>query len=162
MSNVTHQDETVTCAPRRRLPIILIYALLGPPVGAIVLLLSMFITSFAEAISREGLGVLSVENLPSFATIFGVAYIVIAFSYLFGFVQALLTGVILAEWRTRFGGAGYLAAFIAPLCVGLAAYAVLLPAAPGFGHGVPLLLGAIGIAASLILRFFFRSAFSVN
>ena len=162
MSNVTHKGETVTYAPRRRLPIVLIYAFLGPPVGAIVLLLSMFITSFAEAISREGLGALSIENLSSSASYFSIAHIFIAFSYLFGFVQALLTGVILAEWRARFGGAGYLAAFIAPLCVGLAAYAVLLPAAPGFGHGVPLLLGAIGIAASLILRFFFRSIFSVN
>lgn len=160
MANDIHDATAVKHEPRRRLPIIFIYALLGPPVGAIVFLSGALLAAAYQSLKLNGWeGVSLSDALQSLAVVPVVLLYAIPFSYLFGFVQALLTGVALAELRARTGKARYLEAVLVPLVIGAGAYAVMAAGLyPVYDFAAAIV--AIGIAASLVLRFLFRRAFA--
>ncbi len=140
--------------------IILIYALLGPPVGSVIFLLGVFLISLEDGFKSVALTEPSVIE-----TLKGVGYFIlffvftIPFSYIYGFVQALLTGAVLSEILKRRGKAGYLAAFLTPLVIGLGVYVI-----SDFGiereREVAAAMVVVGVLASLVLRFLFSSAFN--
>lgn len=144
----------------RRLPIILIYGFLGPLVGGFLFLLGSAVFVLAIEIKRDGLAALSfAEVLPFLASFFLLWIFSIPFSFLFGFVQALLTGLALAEWRMQTGRVTYFDAGLAAFIIGIIACLVL--AGPlETSHAFAVSVAIIGILASLILRFVFRAVFA--
>ncbi len=147
---------------RPRSSIILIYAFLGPPVGSLLFLLGVFLFSLQDEINYGVLADPSVLGVLKGIGAFLLFFIfTIPFSYMFGFVQALLTGVVLSGLHNKNGKAGYLAAFLTPLGISAGAYAVF-GFGFEFGQGFAAAIAAIGVLTSLILRFLFRGAFENN
>ena len=157
---VNHSTDDCTEDGKRQAPIILVYGFLGPPIGAVLFL---FGAAFMGFINEGKAGELDTSFVMRLFSFMGTYFIFLAFaaplSYLFGFVQALFTGLCLAELHARNGRAGYLSAFIIPLVFGLIAYAILLFWIQS-GNGFALSVVIIGVLSSLILRFAFRGLFA--
>jgi len=159
MTNLNRELREKRQAYKPSLSIILIYAVLGPPVGGLLFLLGILFISLGDGLRHAALTDLSVVGMLKGIRSFLLFYIfTIPFSYMYGFVQALLTGAVLSELLKRRGEAGYAAAFLAPLVIGLGAYLVF-----DFGlehdRALAAVIVAAGVLASLVLRLLFRNAF---
>lgn len=153
-------DHVHQTGSHREPRIIMIYALVGPPFGGMIVFLMFLISASFGETWRENL------HDDFSGTIFSLIGAAIGFpvmGYPFGGVQALLTGLLIKTVASSGGRFGYLTAFLAPAFVG-AAVTVLLTYLYYDGVGfapisVFIAVGLIGIVASLIVRFLFRRRF---
>ena len=160
MTKEHYDDPKTDHESLERLPIILLYAILGPPVGAIIFLLGALLISIGDSPDSYTLDIPSAVEMLRFVS--GVVLILLfamMASYVFGFMQAFFTGLLLAEAHARTRGAGYLAAFLAPLAISAPAWAVMVFFFDA-QHDFAASLAAVGIASSLSLRFLFRGLFA--
>ncbi|NOX84135.1 MAG: hypothetical protein GXP06_14355 [Alphaproteobacteria bacterium] len=144
--------------------IILIYTLAGPPIGGIIAMLSIYVYLAIETGFQSWLDNVRAEPIQIFLSL-SRAFITVAFyGYIFGGIQALLTGIYISLNSGNDGKFGYGLAITASVFVALAVTAVLTAfyqIRSGYAFLVaPIILGAIGIAASVIVRFLFRKRFS--
>ena len=140
--------------------IILVYSVFGPPVGWAVLSVSFAVFAAGQEIVESGFDIPSARaSLQAVLGFLALLPIGGLFSYFFGLIPAFLTGVALAAWHGARGRAGYAAAFVAALGAGLIVYALnIFDIAEHSAYAAVLI--SIGVAASLILRFFFCGMFA--
>ena len=127
-----------------------IYAGLGPPVGAWLLLTILLIP---EMISAQ-------NPIEALGLYLGTVFFSLLFTYFTGGLQAIATGLI-AGFVAAFGDGrvGWWTALLAPAVVGAITYLILALMGskdPGFA----LTLGVTGIAASLTLKLLYNRTFS--
>lgn len=162
MSNKENKHAASSNSGYRASRIVLIYGLFGPPIGGLIVYVYYLIDSFF------------LSRMPNFVdrhydfvdAIFSIAAGFIAFpllGYAFGGVQALLTGLLIKTLAGPEGKFGYLTVLLAATVVGASVGALLVSGyvtAIGFAPiTIVIVLGVIGIAASIIVRFLFRRRF---
>ncbi|MAW80725.1 MAG: hypothetical protein CMI63_10840 [Parvularcula sp.] len=139
--------------------IIMIYAIVGPPIGGVITHGIYWFSSFLDS------GILQGSLLEIAFTLIGTLPAFMLLSYPFGGVQALLTGLLIKTIAGKEGRFGYLTAFLAAALVGIGVAVLLaLGYVPSVGFapiGALTILGMIGVGASLIIRYFFRNRFRV-
>lgn len=158
-----HTDEK---SPLRMAPIIAIYTGLGPPIGGVLTSLSLFAVAMFEAGggSLTGFSTRALESVLGLIVLIPISAL---YGYYLGGIQAFLTGAIIAFASRSKGGFGYVTAFLAPLAVGVVAGVLMVTdfrldftrVVPG-EYMMAAILAAIGVVASLILRFLFRRRFA--
>lgn len=143
--------------------LILKYALLGPLIGAVLIICLFYLYVFAEELASGGeLGDLFGDP-PSLSDLLLFLGLVVFYGYILGGMQAIATGVLLKLWTRNRGEFTYLMAAGAAALIGLIALFFLLiifNSSPTGGAWIALILCAVGVAASLGLRFIFRKSFS--
>jgi hypothetical protein len=122
--------------------IVLVFALVGPPVGAVIFMLLVALVGFGWTPDASG----SMFVIAAFALIYAVPL-----SYVMGLAPAVLAGALVALWLAFFGRMGWLFALLTGLAVGVAAELVFGQAAAlREGDGVPPMLGVTCGLATLI------------
>ena len=161
---MTDRDIHPNAAPMSkgsRLPImlmiILTYGIFGPPVGAFWFWFGLLPIGIINDLQSGKFDILRyIEFMRSMA---GGFVFSIPFSYVFGFIQAFLTGAFLGGLYVAAGKVGYLAAIIAPVIIGFIVYAFMV-----FGEGSEsvfwIWVACVGVLSSLTLRFLFRWLFA--
>ena len=160
-AEVSPSNESVREARAPRAMIFFIYLLAGPPAGATLFVAGVVAYGIGLQLSGAGVGIgyngpSETSMLQTIATIPVFWIVASVLSYIFGGLQAAGTGLLLTFMSGEDGRFGY----------GLAFFAALVPSFFGavlFGRDAPgyfAVLFAIGVAASLILRFHFRKRFS--
>lgn len=153
-------ENAATDPGQRNSRAILIYGLFGPPVGGLIAYIILLVYAargeYWWADFREN----TLEVLASLST--GLIAFPL-YGYLFGGVQALLTGLIVKTFADTDGRFGYMTAFVAATLVGVVV-GLFLTTGYFFSIGYApviafVVLAVIGITASLIVRFLFRKRF---
>ncbi len=160
--NLTDSDAPTSKGRRPR--IILIYVLAGPPIGGIIAMLAIYMYLAIETGFQPWLDNVRAEPIQTILSLPMTFIIVALYGYIFGGIQALLTGIYISLNSGKNGKFGYKLAITASAFVALVVTAVLTAfyqIRTGYAVlAVPIILGAIGIAASVLVRFFFRKRFS--
>ncbi|MEO1136379.1 MAG: hypothetical protein AAFW68_07190 [Pseudomonadota bacterium] len=140
--------------PDRRLPIFFIYLIFGPPIGGVIFAIGWFGALFISQISSTT--IVPAEALWTHAQAFPLFLLLsIVFSYLFGGVQAILTGLFISAFAKRNGKFGYRMALLASFSGSLLGGLLFARDSLTFLA----LLTAIGVLASILIRFVFRNRF---
>lgn len=137
---------------------ILIYGLIGPPIGSLFPSILFLAEHF--------FGKYSVQNndvIENFAMVIGVVVGLAVPSYIFGSVQAIITGAAIKYFSDENGRFGYFTAFINGICIntflcGLLAIPYMLAGYTEALAAVAFLAG-IGVASSLLVRVVFADKF---
>jgi hypothetical protein len=163
MDNLTDDDAPTHKGKRPR--IILIYALAGPPIGGIVAILSIYMYTAITSGFEIWLDNVRAEPIQTLLSLLMTLVAVAFYGYILGGIQALLTGSFISLFAGKDGKFGYGLAIIAPAFVALGvggAWMVFYQIRVGFTpfFEPPIMLGAIGVAASVTVRFLFRKQFS--
>jgi len=161
MGNLTDGDAPSRKSRRPR--IILIYTLVGPPVGGILTLLAIFISSAITSGLEIWLGNVRTEPV---LTILSVPMMFVGFAlfgYIFGGIQAFLTGAYISLVAGKDGKFGYLTATACAVLVGALTSGVLAVfywVGVGFVPAVELAyLAFVGVISSIIVRWMKRHSF---
>jgi hypothetical protein len=150
---------------RRKAMVFFIYLMFGPPIGGLATILTFLILS---AVLAGDLGLLGDASGEGVIQLFFLPVWVVMLSlwgYLFGGVQAAMTGLILAACSDLDGRFGYDRAVIATLPPSM--FAGILIGKDyvndhDAGHGfLILVLTLASIVASLVLRYLFRERFRI-
>ncbi|WP_428409629.1 hypothetical protein [Hyphococcus sp.] len=153
MSDVQPHDATSSQEAGgrgRKVATILIYLLLGPPVGGMIFAAFFSVSNVYNFLTGSSA---NQEDLVS-GTV-GLFVLAMPFSYMFGGLQAAMTGVIIAICTRNEGRFGYGLAFLASLVSSLVGAVIFGRDAVGFG----VILVVVGVLSSLVLRFLFRKVF---
>lgn len=140
---------------RRKVMVFFIYLIFGPPIGGIITLTSML----GYVVIEEGFGqTFSNEWFSGFPLFPFYILFLSLWGYLFGGVQAALTGLILSISSDAGGRFGYFHALLATIPPSiLAGIFLYFQERDGFvASGV---LAIVSVVASLVVRFLFRNRF---
>lgn len=138
--------------------IILFYIFVGPPVGGMLVFLYLFVFSLLSGAADFWTDSFFKEPLEALSTFAGNFILVTLLSYVFGGVQALATGLLISTISGPEGNFSYVVALIIPAIVG-ATVMLALAEAYQMPLGIGAFLGAIGVGASILIRFLFRRRF---
>ena len=145
-----------------RLAIFAIYLAFGPPMGAIIFVVTIvaagLIGRLFEIATGQPAGSSQLTDIINLLFFFSAMPIIIMLSYLFGGLQAAVTGIIIAVSSGKGRKFGYGLAFLAPVIPSAAALFVLGRGETGLGW----FLGVIGVTASLAIRYLFRARFALE
>ncbi len=160
MSEYCVKDANPENQKVKRPRVIVLYSIFGPPIGGLIVYL-IFLAYTAR--NEYFLADFRENTLEVLTSLLGGLISFPLLAYLFGGVQALLTGALIKRLSDSDGRFGYLTAFFAAMWVGVC-MSFVLSAAYFFSIGyIPVsaivALGVLGIVASLIVRFLFRKSF---
>ena len=139
--------------------VVLAYAVLGPPLGWVMFVVTgAFGLLLASLVNGDASAVSAAEVIRSAPQFVGLLVLGVPLSYVFGFVRALLAGIVLAVLLRVRGRAGYIEALLAPLALGLIMDRLDILEFPVMSN-LDGLLTFIGVVSSLVLRYWFRGLF---
>ena len=157
------REEEITRDHRQRSRIVLIYSIIGPPIGGLIAYFAFMVSATFSEMFWVNTKEATLESLLSLLS--GIVVFPLL-AYMFGGLQALCTGLLIARIANRDGRFGYLTAFAAAAFIGLLVglVAVLVYSVSGVSVSDIALafsvLWAIGVASSLLLRCWFRGLFA--
>ncbi|MEO1015623.1 MAG: hypothetical protein AAFX08_10595 [Pseudomonadota bacterium] len=139
----------------RQFKIAALWAVFGPPFGAIALVVGGAGFGFASTALENGAALIDYRSMvETIGLILRAAPMLVVVSYPLGSGQALLAGLFLAVTIGRDGKVTFAHAFAAGVFAGLAAAPVIVYALD-WGWGPARFLGGIGVVSSLLLRLVF-------
>ena len=142
----------------RRLLVFIIYLVFGPPIGGF-LVINGFVISMG--VNMGGAELISKLNVQSFFDVLMWPFwsmVLSLFGYLFGGIQAAITGLVLVLMSDERGHFSYRTAIIATLPSSL--LTAIFLATEGDSQWLFIaILALVSIAASVLVRYFFRKRF---
>ena len=142
----------------RRGMIIGLYLLVGPPIGAAIIVALLWVAMFLSFVDGGQINIDGADLSNGLGVLAVVSVLAAPVSYFFGGIQALVTGIIIACFSDKDGKFGYGLALLAPVapCVAAAFVLDVERGEPNWGA----FFGVVGVLASLIVRLLFRQRFS--